>query len=318
MSNRSESQEGKLDLAARAAWLYYIGGRTQDQIASTLNISRPAAQRLVAFAVSEKLIKFRLDHPLAECMEIAQTLLDRFGLAFCDIVPADPSQPEAHAGAAISAAKWLEQYAAQSAPMVLAMGTGRTLRAAVAEVSPMSRPQHKIISRVGNMARDGSASAFDVAMRLADHVGAQRYPMPMPVVAETEEERELLQAQRSFRTLCDLAAQAKATFVGIAGIGWNTAMHRDGFITDAELANLSERGAVGEITGWAFDADGRLLDGSVNARVVSLPLEQPASRLVVAVGVGPDKVAPIHAALRGKLISGLITDELTARAVLAA
>ncbi len=317
MANRSDLQDGKLDLAARAAWLYYIGGRTQDQIAATLNISRPAAQRLVALAVSEKLIKFRLDHPIAACMETAQTLLDRFGLAFCDVVPADPAQPAAQAGVAISAAQWIEQYTAQSAPLVLAMGTGRTLRAAVAEVSAINRPQHKIISRVGNMARDGSASAFDVAMRLADRVGAQRYPMPMPVVAETEEECALLQAQRSFRVLCDLSAQAKATFVGIAGIGWNTAMHRDGFITDGELADLSERGAVGEITGWAFDADGCLLDGSVNERIVSLPLEQPASRLVVAVGVGPDKVAPIQAALRGKLISGLITDESTAQAVLA-
>lgn len=318
MPSRSESQDGKLDLAARAAWLYYIGGRTQDQIAATLNISRPAAQRLVALAVSEKLIKFRLDHPIAGCMDIAQRILDRFGLTFCDVVPAEPSQPEAHGGVAVAAGKWIEQYAAQSTPLVLAMGTGRTLRAAVSEVSPMSRPQHKIISRVGNMARDGSASAFDVAMRFADHIGAQRYPMPTPVVAETEEERALLQAQRSFRVLCDLAAQAKATFVGIDAIGWNKAMHRDGFLTDAELADLSERGAVGEITGWAFDHDGRLLDGSVNARVVSLPLEQPASRLTVAVGVGPDKVAPIGAALRGKLISGLITDELTARAILAA
>ena len=155
MSSRSDSQEGKLDLAARAAWLYYIGGKTQDQIASTFNISRPAAQRLVALAVSEKLIKFRLDHPIAKCMDIAQTLAGRFGLAFCDIVPADPSQPEAHLGVAMSAATWLEQYAAQTAPVVPALGTGRTLRAPVAEVSSMNRPQHKIISRVGNMARDG-------------------------------------------------------------------------------------------------------------------------------------------------------------------
>ncbi len=316
MSNRSDSQEGKLDLAARAAWLYYIGGKTQDQIASTLNISRPAAQRLVALAVAEKLIKFRLDHPVANCMELAQRLLDRFGLAFCDVVPSDPSEPEALGGVAISAGTWLEHYALQTAPVVLALGTGRTLRAAVAEVSPMSRPQHKIISRVGNMTRDGSASAFDVVMRLADSIGGQRYPMPTPVVADTEEERSLLQSQRPFQVLRDLAAQAKATFVGIAEIGWGAAMHRDGFITDAELADLSEKGAVGEITGWAFDENGRVLDGSINERVVSLPLEQPANGLVVAVGNGSGKVVPIRAALRGKLITGLITDELTARTVL--
>jgi len=30
----------RLDLAARAAWLYYIRGRTQDEIAQQLNVSR--------------------------------------------------------------------------------------------------------------------------------------------------------------------------------------------------------------------------------------------------------------------------------------
>ena len=57
--------------AARAAWLYFIAGRTQDEIAAQLGISRQAAQRLVAFAVSENLIKFRLDHPISNCMELA-------------------------------------------------------------------------------------------------------------------------------------------------------------------------------------------------------------------------------------------------------
>jgi DNA-binding transcriptional regulator LsrR (DeoR family) len=33
----------KLDLAARAAWLYYIRGRTQDEIATELNVSRQNA-----------------------------------------------------------------------------------------------------------------------------------------------------------------------------------------------------------------------------------------------------------------------------------
>jgi DNA-binding transcriptional regulator LsrR (DeoR family) len=40
----------KLDLAARAAWLYYIRGRTQDEIATELNVSRQNAQRLIALA----------------------------------------------------------------------------------------------------------------------------------------------------------------------------------------------------------------------------------------------------------------------------
>ena len=64
----------KLDDAARAGWLYYVAGNTQDEIAQKLGVSRQTAQRLVSMAVSERLIKVRLDHPIARCMELAARL----------------------------------------------------------------------------------------------------------------------------------------------------------------------------------------------------------------------------------------------------
>lgn len=74
----SVRRDRKLDLAAHAAWLYYIAGNTQDEIAIKLQISRQAAQRMVALAVSERLIKFRLDYPLSECIALAEALRDRW------------------------------------------------------------------------------------------------------------------------------------------------------------------------------------------------------------------------------------------------
>ncbi|MCA3573070.1 MAG: helix-turn-helix domain-containing protein, partial [Aestuariivirga sp.] len=61
MSRKPDSERDRLDDAARAGWLYYIAGNTQDEIARKLGVSRQTAQRLVSFAVSEKLIKVRLD-----------------------------------------------------------------------------------------------------------------------------------------------------------------------------------------------------------------------------------------------------------------
>ena len=311
-----ERQGRRLDLAARAAWLYYIAGNTQDEIATKLNVSRQAAQRLVALAVAEKLIRFRLDHPLAACAALAEALRDRFGLALCDVAPSDPGDGAGVAGLAVCAAQHLEGFLAQKAPLVLALGTGRTLRAAVDEVAPMAQPQHKIVSLVGTMARHGRASAFEVVMRLADRVGAQCFPMPTPVIAGSVEERELLQTQGSVRAVRELADRARVAFVGVGEVAWHGALHQDGFIDDQELAELIERGAVGEIVGWAFDADGRLIEGSTNERVAGLPLERPPRRLTVAVAGGRAKAGAIRAALCGRLVSGLITDESAARAIL--
>ena len=154
-------------------------------------------------------------------------------------------------------------------------------------------------------------------MRLADKIGGQRFPMPMPLLAQTVQEREILQAQRVFAVLQELRAQARASILGIGEIAWNAPIHRDGFLNDAEIGTLIEQGAVGEITGWSFDAEGRILDGEINIRVASLPLERPSGRPTIVAGNGSRKVVPLRAALRGGLLSGLITDEATAAAILA-
>jgi DNA-binding transcriptional regulator LsrR (DeoR family) len=305
------------DDAAKAAWLYFIGGRTQDDIARQLDLSRQAVQRLVSFAVSEKLIKFRMDHPIASCMAVAKDITDRYGLDFCDVTPSDSAAPGSIAGIAVAVAQRMNRALSAKAPTVLAVGTGRTLRAAVDELDPLDRPQHKIVSLVGNMAADGHASPYEVAMRLADKVGAQRFPMPAPVLAETAKERNLLQSQRSFVVLRELRAQARASYVGIGDLSWQSPLHKDGFVNDAEIAELIEAGAVGEITGWPFDDAGRRVDSSIYDRVASLDLEIPPKRLTVVVGCGPKKVQPLKAALSGGLASAIITDEATARELLA-
>ncbi|HEY9749664.1 MAG TPA: sugar-binding domain-containing protein, partial [Allocoleopsis sp.] len=94
-------------------------------------------------------------------------------------------------------------------------------------------------------------------------------------------------------------------------------LHLDGFISDDEVTELMTLGAAGEIAGWAYDRDGRLIQGATNSRVASVPLEQPAQRLVIGVAGGVKKAEAISAALRGQLINGLITDEAAAQAILA-
>jgi DNA-binding transcriptional regulator LsrR (DeoR family) len=65
---RVPKQTNKLDLAARAAWLYYASGNTQEEIAAKLNLSRPGAQRLIALAMEEGIVKVRINHPITGCM----------------------------------------------------------------------------------------------------------------------------------------------------------------------------------------------------------------------------------------------------------
>ncbi|MEP4890674.1 MAG: sugar-binding transcriptional regulator [Aliiglaciecola sp.] len=314
MVKLTNAEMRKLDEAARAGWLYYVAGQTQDEIAKKLNVSRQSAQRMVALSVSKGLIKVRLDHPIAKCMDLAVKLKDRFGLISCEVVPSDDS--DSTLGLAQAGADEIEKFLKSSQPKVLAMGTGRVLRACVDELSSLDCEQHKIVALLGNMALDGSASPYDVVVRMAEHIKAKHYPMPLPVLPRSKEEKEQLHSQRNIASNLALAANADVTFVGIGNLGINSPLMLDGFITKDELKELQNKGAVGEIISWVFDRNGKLLDCAVNDRVASTPLAVSSDKPVIGIAAGQDKVDAILGALRSKMINGLITNEYTAEKVL--
>jgi DNA-binding transcriptional regulator LsrR (DeoR family) len=316
MAKKPDSEANRLDDAARAGWLYYIAGNTQDEIAVKLGVSRQTAQRLVSLAVSQRLIKVRLDHPIAKCLDLSRRLVDKYALQLCEVVPADPTSPSTTVGVAEAMAAELERRLESQHPIIVAMGSGRTLRAAVEQLPPMDCPQHKIVSLVGNIAPDGSASFYDVIMRIADAVRAPHYPLPLPVIASTTHEKALFMTQKSVISVVDLAKQADVTFVGVGQMGDSAPLVQDGFVNAAEMRALMKAGAVGEIVGWAFDAKGTLIEGLTNDRVASVALDQPATRLVIAVAMGVFKAKALKAALAGQLITGLITNEITAELLL--
>ena len=68
MTGKPEIDSTPLDDAARAGWLYYVGGLTQDQIARELGVSRQRAQRLVSRAMAEGLIHVRLEHRIGPAL----------------------------------------------------------------------------------------------------------------------------------------------------------------------------------------------------------------------------------------------------------
>src|SRR5690348_8297833 len=130
----SNTERSRLDEAARAGWLYYIAGHTQDEIAKRLKVSRATAQRLVSLCLSERLITFRLEHPIAACMDLATRLAEKFRLRSCEVVPTDPASATGVAGIAERAASLLETTLRSSKPTIVAIGTGRAMRAAVEQI----------------------------------------------------------------------------------------------------------------------------------------------------------------------------------------
>ncbi|ENN87525.1 sorbitol/mannitol operon transcriptional regulator protein [Rhizobium freirei PRF 81] len=315
MAKKLDSQ-GRLDDAARAGWLYYVAGRTQDEIAVAMGISRQSAQRLVSLAVAERLIKVRLDHPIAACLEYSAALKKKFNLRHVDIVPSDPDGTSSTVGIAQAGAAEIERWLKRSDPIVVAIGTGRTLKAAVDQLPAIECLQHRVVSLTGNIGPDGSAAYYNVIFSMADVVKARHFPMPLPVLVSSAEERELLHAQALVRSTLDISAQADVTFVGIGEMGVEAPLCLDGFLERDEMLALMKRGAAGEICGWVFDGQGKLMPDDVNDRVASAPLPSRDTSSVIGIAKGKRKFEAIKAAVIGRQINGLITDEAVAEFLL--
>lgn len=314
--NRPDSDLKSDDAVARAGWLYYAGGMTQDQIAAEMGISRQRAQRLVSRAVANGLIKVRLEHPLAACLELEARLRDRYGLIECRVAPmlgvsADPARVIAPAAASL-----FEKVLARAEPQVIGVGTGRALRAMSDELQEGTCERHRLVSLIGNISIDGSATMFEVILYIASRLNAPHYPMPVPVISSNREERDAFLALKPVQAVHRLGRKADAIFVGIGQMNDQAPLFLDGFVSEQELSEVRSLGGIGEVAGHIYDANGHYIDSEIHGRMAGIRVEPALERLAVGIAAGASKIDAIRGALNGRIINGLVTDEATATALL--
>ena len=292
MNIRADGGNPRLDDAARAGWLYYVAGNTQDQIAGK---ARRLAPDRAAAGVAGRV--GRADQGPASIIRSPIASTSRRGcsrasrLTWSRWCRATRTSSSTTIGIAEAAAAEIERWLRSEKPIVMAIGTGRTLKAAIEQLPPMDCPQHKVVSLTGNISPDGSAAFYNVIFTMADRIKARSFPMPLPVISSSAEEREMLLGQPMIQPTLALAAQADVTFVGIGDLGPKAPLYEDGFITEAELKALQKAGGVAEIVGWVFDRDGRLIEGITNDRVASAPLPSRERSLVIALAMGEQEAA---------------------------
>lgn len=310
-----ELDRDMLDDAARAGWLYYVGGRTQDEIAKTMGISRQRAQRLVSRSVADGLIRVRIEHPIASLMELGQALKKKYDLKRVRVAP-DIGIDGNLASVAPFAARMIEEVLWSNEPMTIGLGTGRALRASVEQIPAMNGAHHRLVSLISIIAPNGTANFYDAIMKLAELTKAPHYPLPIPAMAESEQECTAYQNLTIYKNVSKIAHAAEYVFVGIGQIDKTAPILLDGFVSEEERQELIKFGAVGEIAGRAFNEQGEYIDSQYARRTTSIQVRASSHQMVVAIASGKSKIASIKAALKGKLINALITDEPSAKALL--
>jgi DNA-binding transcriptional regulator LsrR (DeoR family) len=308
-----ERSQAELGLATRAAWLSYVGGYTQEDIAVRLGVSRVKVNRLIALAQREGLVRVFVEGTAAECVALEDRIAAAYGLDFCTVAP-DLGEAELPlATLAAAGAHFLLTVLERPGLKVVGIGHGRTLAAVVDRLPRLPRVDLKFVSLLGSLTRSAAANPFDVIHRLAGKVGGESYFLPVPFFADSVEDKAVLAAQRSVKHVFELARQADLVVVGIGELSADAHLLETGMITRAELAELEQAGAEGEVLGHFFDAGGRSVEADVNRRALGLTPDDLRGKEVVAIAGGRGKAWAIAAVLESGLLTGLVTDEATAR-----
>lgn len=302
-------------LAIRAAWLSFVGGRTQGEIAEQLGMSPAKIHRLIAHAQKAGFVKFQIEGRPVECLELEEQIAREFNLNSCIIAPdlGGGDMDSAIRAVSVSAAHVLSGIVSSSSVRRIGVGMGRTIKAAVEAMPKVNRPDLEIVSISGSLTRTLAANPFDVVQRIQDRTGGEGYYLPVPYFAENQDEKEMFLGQRSVQALMDRARKSDVFIVGIGSVENEGHLIQRGMISKDEQAELLDSRAVSDLMGRFLTIDGKIAPTRLGDCAVGLHFNEVRGARLIALAGGESKVDAALAALRAGVITDLVADEPLAR-----
>lgn len=302
----------KSEQMIRAAWMYYIFGKNQNEIAAELGVSRPVVQRLIAAAKEEGVITVGIHHPIATCLDYAELLKQKYNLEQCLVTPNNPDD-DIVSSVSYGGAQMMATYIHSDTVRIVGIGSGLTLKKAVRHLQPLPHSEKKCVALVSAMATDGQCNYYDdVPLILASRIKANYYQWPAPRYSRNQDDHQFWCDNALYHSVTDNADKSDVIFIGVGALGETSPIINDGFISREQGNELVGQAAVGEILGRFIDIDGNVVAHEMNERITSYDIRRCSSLRVLMAG-GRDKYAAILGTLRGKWVNGLVTDEDSAK-----
>ena len=299
------------DVKTRIAWLYYVEGMTQDEVANLVGMNRSRVLRILAAARQDGTVQIRVTTRMSRCVELERRLEDRWSLTRAIVVPEpqDPSQLRAIIGAEVGA----YMSHAVTSNMTVGLGWGKTLTSGVPAIVPRAADGVKVLAMLGGLTRVSEINPSEFAWRVADRLSAECYMLASPVYAPDKRTRESLVSHPGLAEVFTRAQTLDMAVVSVGDLTPHSVFSEYGLLTRDEIASLEAAGAVGDLLCHFIDADGNVIDHPVNERVVAInPLSLRGTRQIVLASGGWHKLTVIRAALKLLRPTVLIVNALVA------
>jgi len=308
------------EVQLRVAWEYYVGDRNQAEIAAAHGISRATVSRILKRARANGLVKITIDVENGLCLEVETALRGAFALKSAHVVPSAGSEEQVSEALGYAAAAYLARHVDEFG--VIAVGWGRTIshiaRFARRERHGSPKTSGEIVEMVGAFsASSPQLHSLRLAANLAQRLQMSASVLAAPAFAPDAETCQILKNHDPIRRVLERAREASLAIASLGTADEHSTLYQSGLISRGELDALRGQGAVGDILGRFFDQDGAPVASELDDRLIGITLDdlQRIPTVMVLAG-GRVKREAILAALRGHLVSHLVTDEETARWIL--
>lgn len=297
-----------LDVARR----YYMDDQSQAEIAAEVNFSRATVSRLLSEARRRGVVQIRVSHPLERVVGIERALSRAFDLKHVRV--ADPADATAsHAEVGQCAADLLIECSSEN--VVLSVSNGMAVTATVDAMPQLVWPRSRAVQMIGSVGESHQIlDSPETCRRMARRLGGSFSPLPAPLVVASAAVAHALRSDNQIATTLELGARADIALVGVGAVsdGHSGLILRP--YEDPVLAeDIVRRGGVAHICGHHITASGEHLKTDLCERTIAVDIERLREiPLVIGVAWGEPKVAALLAALRGRFLSALVTDRVTA------
>lgn len=303
-------------LLARIAWHYYYEELTQAEIAAKLNLTRARVNKLLQKCRDKGLVRVQLTTPLSSSVELESRLVKRFGLIQAVVTPTPFKEAKLYQAIGRECGRFLSENLNQG--QALGLGWGKTLRATIDYIPQRKQSNITVVSLFGGLPRSVTTNPYDIASLVARRVDAEEcYYIAAPMFVSSREVRDTLMSQELFSRVFERAARVDLALVGAGDLSSKATNVVLGALTKDEWRSLLAAGAVGELFGYFLNAEGELVDHSLNQRIMAPNWQDMLNIPTIAMAAGGlQKVPILRAVLHQGYIQVLITDEKTAENIL--
>ena len=295
-------------LLTKVAWYYYIEGYTQQEIGEYLSIPRLRVNRLLDKARKAGIIQFSVREGDSKRMIVERELITQFGLKDAFVVPSPINEQDINESVAQAAAMYIHERLDKSG--YINMGYGDTSSRILNHLANICEFPVNVVSLTGGV-------NYYLPNTRSSIFNAKLYLTPAPLLMASEDIVKAMEQEPSVKQIRHMATLAQMSIVGIGGVDSNATLLTNGNLNHSDVLLLSMQGAVGDMLCHFIDKDGNVIQSSLERRLMSTSLEQ-LKEMNNSIGVagGNTKAEAILAALKGKYLDVLITDETTATNVL--